>query len=94
MTEGEDYKEIIAEFIQGQMTIFGPTVAHDIAIRINGLVVDDYGKVKEFAGSPKEILQSLEQKYTELAGEVVHRNLLVILHDHPLVEVGYLNTRV
>ena len=91
MTEGDEYKEIIAEFIQSQMQIFGPTVAHDIASRVGGLVIDDHGKVSEFNGSPKEILHNLEQKYVDLTGDVAHRKLLSIMTDHPMIEKGYEN---
>lgn len=93
MIEGDEYKEIIAEFIQGQMVIFGPTVAHDLATRVNGLVIDEFGKVKELAGSPREILLGLEQKYVELTGEVAHRNLLSILREHPMIEKEYQITK-
>lgn len=89
MTEGDEYKEIIAEFIQSQMVIFGPKVANDFASQINGLVVDDTGHVKEFQGSPAEILRNLEQKYVEFAGDVAHKNLLSILHSNPLIEKTY-----
>lgn len=89
MTEGDDYKEIIAEFIQSQMIILGPKIAVDFAAQVNGLVLDEFGKVKEFAGSPKDILFGLEQKYIELTGDVAHKSLATILGEHPLIEKTY-----
>lgn len=89
MTEGDEYKEIIAEFIQNQMAILGPKVAVDFARQIKGLVIDDFGKVIEFMGSPKEILRNLELKFTELTGEIAHKNLASILAGNPLIEKSY-----
>lgn len=89
MTEGDEYKEIIAEFIQNQMAILGPKVAVDFASQINGLVIDDFAKVKEFTGSPKEILRNLELKFTELTGDNAHKELDAILARNPLIEKSY-----
>ena len=83
----EDYKELISEIIQKQITILGPDVALLKAQQTPGLKIDSRGKVAAIAGSEQEVLQLLVDKYIQLSGQIVKNILDPVFAKYPSINV-------
>ncbi len=69
MENEQAYKEVIDTIIESKVKAFG-RLAIDKAGTINGLTVDDKGKVVAFSDDPKIIIHNLLVTYEEICGRV------------------------
>ncbi|MEK9180809.1 MAG: hypothetical protein AAB871_01080 [Patescibacteria group bacterium] len=82
-----DYKELISEIIQNQVKILGPDIALLKAKAIDGLKIDQHGKVLGIFGDEQEILQVLVDKYIQLSGQIVKNILVPVFAKYPSIDV-------
>jgi len=75
MGEKEDYIALLSEIIAKQAIVLGPDIAVLKARSVRGLQVADDGKVTDFEGDPKQLVQDLVDKYVELSGQIVKNAL-------------------
>ena len=83
MSENEQYAQLISEIIKKQAVILGPEIALLKARSVQGLTVDDNGKVALTSNNPKDTLQLLVDQYVELSGQIVKNALGSIFAKYP-----------
>lgn len=66
----DDYKKIITELVQKQMSMVGPSVALSIVQKVPVVKVADNGEVLEVNGDPKAALESVANAYIAFSGEI------------------------
>lgn len=88
MTEDEQYTALISEIIKKQSIILGPEIAILKARSVQGLMVDNDGKVTGVGDSPKETLQNLVDQYVELSGQIVKNALGSIFAKYPDLQIS------
>lgn len=85
MDQKEEYKSLLTEIIAKQAVVLGPDIAVLKARSVSGLQVDDQGKVSDFEGDPKKIIQDLVDKYVELSGMIVKNALTSVFEKYPTI---------
>ena len=88
MDEIQQYTALISEIIKKQAIILGPEIAILKARSVNGLMVDNDGKVTGVGNNPKETLQSLVDQYVELSGQIVKNALGSIFAKYPNITIN------
>ena len=88
MDENQQYVALITEVIKKQSIILGPEIAILKARSVNGLMVDNDGKVTGVGVNPKETLQSLVDQYVELSGQIVKNALGSIFAKYPNININ------
>ena len=88
MEKKEQYFALVTEIIKKQAVILGPDIAILKARSIPGLTVDDKGEVKDIAGDPKDIIQSLVNVYVELSGLIVKNALSSVFEKYPNIDTN------
>ena len=88
MTENEQYSALISEIIKKQSVILGPEIAILKARSVQGLMVDNDGKVTGVGDNPKETLQNLVDQYVELSGLIVKNALGSIFAKYPNLNIS------
>lgn len=83
MEEKDQYAALISEIIKKQTVILGPEIAILKARSVQGLMVDNDGKVTGIGENPKETLQNLVDQYVELSGLIVKNALGSIFAKYP-----------
>ncbi|MFH1427165.1 MAG: hypothetical protein ABIG60_01385 [Patescibacteria group bacterium] len=79
----EQYKTMLSEIIAKQAIILGPDMAVLKARSVQGLEVSNDGKVINYSGDPKDIVQKLVDKYVELSGQIIKNALGSIFSKYP-----------
>lgn len=87
MSDFEQYKQLMTEVIQKQSVILGPQIALLKARNVQGISVDEQGKVIEIQGEPREILHKLVNEYVSLSGEIVRKAMEPLLSKYPTIKV-------
>jgi len=85
MDEKEQYRSLLSEIIAKQAVVLGPDIAVLKARSVDGLEVDDAGKVIDFDGDPKKLIQDLVDKYVELSGMIVKNALNSVFEKYPTI---------
>lgn len=88
MDETQQYAALISEIIKKQAVILGPEIAILKARSVNGLMVDNDGKVTGVGVNPKETLQNLVDQYVELSGQIVKNALVSIFAKYPNININ------
>ena len=88
MDEKGQYAALISEIIKKQTVILGPEIAILKARSVNGLMVDNDGKVTGVGDNPKETLQNLVDQYVELSGQIVKNALGSIFAKYPDININ------
>ena len=88
MDENAQYTTLISEIIKKQSIILGPEIAILKARSVNGLMVDNDGKVTGVGDNPKETLQNLVDQYVELSGQIVKNALGSIFAKYPNISIN------
>lgn len=88
MNEKEQYTALISEIIKKQSLILGPEIAILKARSVQGLMVDNDGKVTGVGDNPKDTLQSLVDQYVELSGLIVKNALGSIFAKYPNLNIN------
>ncbi|MDO8471047.1 MAG: hypothetical protein Q7S49_00340 [bacterium] len=88
MDETSQYTALISEIIKKQSIILGPEIAILKARSVNGLMVDNDGKVTGVGVNPRETLQSLVDRYVELSGLIVKNALGSIFAKYPDLQIS------
>ncbi len=88
MDETQQYIALISEIIKKQAIILGPEIAILKARSVNGLMVDNDGKVTGVGANPKETLQNLVDQYVELSGQIVKNALGSIFAKYPNININ------
>ena len=83
-----DYKQMLSEIIKKQIVILGPEIAILKARSVQGLMVDNDGKVTGVGDNPKETLQNLVVQYVELSGLIVKNALGSIFAKYPELNIN------
>ncbi|MFA5051821.1 MAG: hypothetical protein WC544_02035 [Patescibacteria group bacterium] len=83
MAEKNDYMALLSEIIAKQAVILGPDIAVLKARSVSGLHVSDDGKVSDYEGDPKSLIQELVDKYVELSGQIVKNALGSVFAKYP-----------
>jgi len=83
MDDTTRYVAIISEIIARQSIILGPDIAILKARGVNGLTVNDEGKVVDIKGDGNAVLQQLVNTYVELSGMIVKNALGSIFEKYP-----------
>ncbi|MES2315417.1 MAG: hypothetical protein V4486_01640 [Patescibacteria group bacterium] len=86
--DNEQYGALISEIIKKQSIILGPEIAVLKARSVQGLMVDNDGKVTGVGPNPKETLQSLVDQYVELSGQIVKNALGSIFAKYPNININ------
>lgn len=81
------YKAILTDLIKKQIIMLGPNVALAQARRVEGLIIDDDGAVKEIQGNPQEILTKVAKQYMALSGAIAQMTLESIIAKYPGVKI-------
>lgn len=88
MNEKEQYVALISEIIKKQSLILGPEIAILKARSVQGIMVDNDGKVTGVGDNPKETLQKLVDCYVELSGQIVKNALGSIFAKYPELNIN------
>lgn len=88
MDETQQYTALISEIIKKQSIILGPEISILKARSVNGLMVDNDGKVTGVGSNPKETLQNLVDQYVELSGQIVKNALGSIFAKYPNIDIN------
>ena len=88
MNEKEQYTALIMEIIKKQSIILGPEIAILKARSVQGIMVDNDGKVTGVGDNPKETLQRLVDTYVELSGQIVKNALGSIFAKYPDININ------
>lgn len=88
MNEKEQYSALISEIIKKQSVILGPEIAILKARSVQGLMVDNDGKVTGVGENPKDTLQNLVDRYVELSGQIVKNALGSIFAKYPDININ------
>jgi len=83
MDQKEQYKGLLSEIIEKQTVILGPDIAVLKARSVSGLQVSGEGKVTDYDGDPKVLLQKLIDTYVDLSGQIVKNALGSIFEKYP-----------
>lgn len=83
----EQYKQLMTDVIQKQIVILGPQIALLKARNVQGLALDDQGKIISVMGEPQELLQKLVSEYVSLSGEIVKKAMEPLLNKYPSIKV-------
>ncbi|MFH1536984.1 MAG: hypothetical protein ABID45_03290 [Patescibacteria group bacterium] len=83
MAEENQYQNLLSEIIAKQAVILGPEIAVLKARSVEGIEVDDQGKVLSVNGDPKEVLQKLVDAYVSLSGQIVKSAMLPLFSKYP-----------
>src|SRR3989338_5944151 len=86
--KNEQYSALISEIIKKQAVILGPEIAILKARSVQGLMVDNDGKVTGVGDNPKETLQNLVDQYVELSGLIVKNALGSIFAKYPELQIN------
>ena len=86
MAEENQYQNLLSEIIAKQAVILGPEIAVLKARSVDGIEVDDQGKVTSVEGDPKEALQKLVDAYVSLSGQIVKSAMLPLFSKYPDIE--------
>jgi len=82
------YQQLMTEIIQKQAVILGPQIAILKARNVQGITVDDTGRVSAISGAnPQEIVQRLVDEYVSLSGEIVRKAMEPLLGKYPSIKV-------
>ncbi|MFH1522886.1 MAG: hypothetical protein ABIE43_03650 [Patescibacteria group bacterium] len=84
----EKYKSMLTEIIAKQAIILGPDISVLKARSVPGLEVTNDGKVTNFEGDPKKVVQTLVDRYVELSGQIVKNALGSIFQKYPDISKG------
>ena len=87
MDEKGQYTALITEIIKKQTVILGPEIAILKARSVQGLMVDNDGKVTGVGDNPQETLQKLVDQYVELSGLIVKNALGSIFAKYPELNI-------
>lgn len=79
----QQYLSLLSEIIAKQSIILGPGMAILKARSVQGIIIDDFGKVTEINGDPAEMVQKLVDQYVELSGQIVKSALSSIFIKYP-----------
>jgi hypothetical protein len=79
----EQYLSLISEIIAKQAVILGPEIAILKARNVQGLKVEDNGKVIDMQGDYNEIIQKLVDEYVALSGQIVRSALTSVFTKYP-----------
>ncbi len=88
MDEKDQYLALINEVIKKQAVILGPEIAILKARSVQGVMVDNDGKVSNVGDNPKAALQSLIDVYVELSGQIVKNALGSIFAKYPDLNIN------
>ena len=83
MDPKEQYKLLLSEIVAKQAVILGPAIAVLKARNVQGLTVDDAGKVKDVAGDYQQVLEHLVDEYVNLSGQIVKNALVSVFAKYP-----------
>jgi hypothetical protein len=83
MQDQEQYIAILNEIIAKQAVILGPDIAVLKARSVNGLDINDEGKVTSINGDASAKMQELINAYVELSGMIVKNALGSIFEKYP-----------
>ena len=83
MDPNEQYKLLLSEIIAKQAVILGPSIAVLKARNVQGLEVDDKGKVIRISGDHQETLERLVDEYVNLSGQIVKNALVSVFEKYP-----------
>ncbi|MFA6404416.1 MAG: hypothetical protein WCW03_00180 [Candidatus Paceibacterota bacterium] len=83
MDNKEQYLSLISEIIAKQAVILGPEIAILKARNVQGLKVEDDGKVTDMQGDYKEIIEKLVDEYVALSGQIVRSALTSVFTKYP-----------
>lgn len=86
--ETAQYIALISEIIKKQIVILGPEIAILKARSVQGLMVDNDGKVTGVGENPKETLQNIVDQYVELSGQIVKNALGSIFAKYPDININ------
>jgi hypothetical protein len=79
----EDYRKMLTDLIQKQMVVLGPNIALDKARKVQGVEVDNEGKVLAVSGDPQLVLKGVANEYMALSGQIAQMTLNTLLEKYP-----------
>src|SRR3989338_10698477 len=79
----DEYISLFNEIIARQVVVLGPDISVIIAKKVEGLKFSEEGKVVDFSGEAKDLLQSLINGYVNLSGLIVRKTIEPLLAKHP-----------
>ena len=87
MANTEEYTNLINDIIAKQTLILGPDIVLVKAKNVEGLKLDEKGKVLSIDGDPQAVLQMLIDQYISLSGMIVKNILNPVLAKYPDIQV-------
>jgi hypothetical protein len=87
MPNETDYRNLINEIIAKQTVILGPNIVLIKARSVNGLKVDNTGKVESITGDPQKVLENLINEYITLSGQIVKNVLAPVFAKYPEIKL-------
>ena len=88
MADTKQYINLINDIISKQTVILGPDIVMLKAKNVQGLKLDDAGKVLSIEGDPQVILQQLIDEYISLSGQIVKNILNPVFAKYPDIKVS------
>lgn len=86
MEDKAQYLGLLSEIIGKQAIILGPDIAILKARSVEGLIIDDSGKVTDIKGDPAQAVEKLIDSYVELSGMIVKSALSSIFTKYPQIK--------
>lgn len=88
MTDTRQYINLMDDIISKQMVILGPDISLVKAKNVQGLKLDQNGKVTAIDGDPQVVLQQLIDEYIGLSGQIVKNILTPVFAKYPDIKVN------
>src|SRR5579859_6365060 len=71
----KDYKTLVSDIIQKQITIFGPVIALMKLRQIPDLNIDDDGTISNLPPDPRTIIKPLIDQFSSLSPSIVKKTM-------------------
>ncbi len=82
-TTKEEYVQLFNEILQRQIVVLGPDISVIIAKKVEGLKINEEGKITDYEGDAQTLLQTLINGYVNLSGLIVRKTIEPLLAKHP-----------
>lgn len=79
----KEFVDLFNEIIKRQMVVLGPDITVIIAKKVEGMKINEEGRVVDFEGEPQQLLQQLINGYVNLSGLIVRKTIEPLLAKHP-----------
>lgn len=83
-----DYTKIINDLASRQLALFGPDITFALVRKIDGLIVDQNGKIKVTSQNAAEALNNLASEFLDLSSLIVKKTVESLMQTYPGLRIN------